>query len=125
MSDHKPHHSADTPSSEATKPKAKLPPPQGSKAPACGTPTPDGAGRVYKTGIWVSRLLKHRMDPKYFGPQVDGDPASTPAEPVPVVTNRTWETTLWSNQDPGETLDRILQASKAQIGRPRQGPSRG
>jgi hypothetical protein len=35
-----------------------------------------------------------------------------PSEPTPVVTTRSWEweTTVWSDNDPGEALDRILQA---------------
>ena len=125
MSESKPHLPADSPASEATKPKAKMPPPQGSKAPTCGTPTPDGTGRVYKTGIWVSKILRHRMNPDCVSPQTHSASESSPIEPIPVVTSRVFDTTIWTDGDSEEALDRILQASIAKFGLPSPGPRRG
>ena len=65
-------------------------PSSGPKTPSCGKRDPGTGGMTYgiKTGD-----IGH-------------------AEPTPVVTNRSWEweTTIWSDNDSGEALDRILRA---------------
>jgi hypothetical protein len=44
---------------------------------------------------------------------------------APIVTNRSWEVTLWTDQDAAEALNRILQASSVGSVLLRPGPRRG
>lgn len=87
--------------------KAKQPPKH--KAPACGTPTPDGNGRIYRTGLWVSSTQPPRLNPDHRGSQTHAASEPGQMEPTPVATSTTWETTIWSGEDASKTLDRILE----------------
>jgi len=84
-----------------TTPKApKVPPP----STTTGTRSKESPGTViYRTG---------------------GSVVSEPSqsEPIPVVTNRVYDTTLWTDGDSARALERILRASIAQMGQ--LGPGR-
>ncbi len=103
--------------------KGKLPPKH--KAPSCGAPSPDGNGRIYRTGLWVSTTLPTRLNPDHRVSQPHAASEPSQMEPTPVATSRTWETTIWADEDASETLDRILQASIVGSGSSCLGPHRG
>ena len=84
-----------------------------------GTETPPQRDPTKLPGVKspASNATKPRADR-----QASAGVELTPPEITPVVTNRSWEVTLWTDQDAAEAPDRILQASSLGSNLPCPGP---